>query len=172
MMSILKIIFSKCRSQAFILLIASILFSFLPSGNAQETEDEVFYFENRVAFVISTSTGITPKKHFLGEELGKKDAVFHDLYSYTVTGQITNTGQQVVIEKPLIYLSVKKTNRYYRKLLKKKQITEDEAKEKVDHLLDVAISIFTQNTTAFENELRQTKEMDEIAGIFERVILR
>lgn len=162
----------RCWRQASLLSLASLLFAIFPSGYAQETEDGVFYFENRVAMAISSFNNILPKSHFLGEELGIKDAVFHDLYSYSVSGQVTNTGQQVIVDKPVIFNSVKKTNRYYKQLLKKKQITEDEAIKKVNHLLDVAISVYTQSTTAFEDELRQAKEQDEIARIFERVVLR
>ncbi|MBE0663543.1 MAG: hypothetical protein IH597_13880 [Bacteroidales bacterium] len=160
------------RCQSALTTLVTVLFAILPAGFAQEAGDGVFYFENRVDLMISSFNSITPKSHFLGEELGKKDAVFHDLYSYMVSGHVTTTGQQVVVGKPVIFNSVKKTSRYYRKLLKQKQITEVEAKEKVNHLLDVAISVFTQSTTAFEDELKRIKEPVEIARLYERVVLR
>lgn len=161
-----------CWRQLMLLTLASVISAILPIVYAQEADNGNFYFENRVALIISSFNIITPRSHYLNEELGIKDAVFHDLYSYTVSGQVTSTGQQVIVDKPVIFNSVKKTNRYYRQLLKKKQITEDEAIKKVNHLLDVAISVYTQSTAAFEDELMQAKEQDEIARIFERVVLR
>lgn len=172
MISNLQTRISGCWRRLILFTIASLISPFLTIVYPQEADNGKIYFENRVALIISSFNIVTPKPHYLNEELGIKDAVFHDLYSYIVSGHVTNTGQQVIVNKPVIFNSVKKTNRYYKQLLKKKQITEEDAIKKVNHLLDVAISVYTQSTTAFEDELRQAKKQDEIVRIFESVVLR
>ena len=65
---------------------------------AQSGTGEVLYFENRVTLVTSSFSDIIPRPHYLGEEIGKKYAVFNDLYSYTITGEIYHTGPQLIIK--------------------------------------------------------------------------
>ncbi len=153
-----------------ILCLLVMSFQYLPK--AQEADGDLLLFENRVAHVIASFQNITERPHFLGEEVGRKYSVFNDLYSYTVSGEVFQTGQQVVVDKPTIYNSVKRTNRFYRRLLRRNEISEEEALRKVNHLLDVAISVYTQSTEALENELRKAKKPDEIAEVFNRVVLR
>jgi hypothetical protein len=157
-----------------IIIFASLACLFSPSVKtfAQNAEKEVLYYENRVASAIASFRDLHSRPHFLGEEVGRKYSVFSDLYSYTVSSQMMQTGQQVVVDKPIIFNAVKKTNRYYRQLLKKHQITEEEARNKVNHMLDVAISVYTQSTEALESRLKSTRKQDEIAAIFEQVVLR
>lgn len=154
------------------ILISSALLLIAFAVRAQDQKPEVLYFENRVAAAFASFKDISPQSHFLGDDFGRKYAVFNDMYIYTVSGQVYQTGQQVVVDKPIIFNSVKKTNRYYRTQLRKHQITEEEARAKVNHLLDVAISVYSQSTDALEGQLRGKKKQDEIARVFEQVVLR
>lgn len=142
------------------------------SAVSQEQQDNKFYFEDRVAFVISSARDATPRSHFLGEETGRKYGVFNDLYSYAVAGDHVRTGQQMMIDKPAIYHAVKRANRYYRTQLRKKVLTEQETFDKVNHVLNVAISVYTQSTAALETELRAAKKPADAAKVFERVVLQ
>jgi len=142
------------------------------SAIGQEQQDNKFYFEDRVAFVISSAREASARPHFLGEETGRKYGVFNDLYSYTVAGDHVRTGQQMMIDKPAIYHAVKRVNRYYRGQLRKKVLTEQETFDKVNHVLNVAISVYTQSTDALEAELRAAKKPEAAAKVFERVILQ
>lgn len=155
-----------------ILLVFLLWFTFLNGSVAQESENDTLYFQDRLAHAFSTSEVVTRSLHYLGEEIARKYAVFNDLYTYTISAEVTNTGRQTMISKPAIYNSVKKLNRYYRRLIRKNEISEEEARIKVNHLLDVAISVYTQSTDALENALRQVRKHDEIAEVFERVKLR
>lgn len=167
------ILITKNANAGKTILLAFLLwFTFINVCVAQETENDTLYFQNRLAHAFSTSEVITGSSHYLGVEVAKKYAVFIDLYTYSVSAEVMNTGRQTVISKPAIYNSVKKLNRYYRKLIKKNEISKEEASIKVNHVLDVAISVYTQSTDALENALRQVRTHDEIAEVFERVKLR
>jgi rRNA maturation protein Nop10 len=155
-----------------ILLVFLLWFTFLNGSVAQESENDTLYFQDRLAHAFSTSEVVTRSSHYLGEEIARKYAIFNDLYTYTVSAEVTNTGRQTMISKPAIYNSVKKLNRYYRRLIRKNEISEEEARIKVNHVLDIAISVYTQSTDALENALRQVRKHDEIAEVFERVKLR
>lgn len=142
------------------------------SGLAQETETETFYFENRVGQILDSFHDIAARPHFLGEVAGKKYAVFHDLYSYIVPGNAVYAGPQMVIDKPIIYRSVQQINKYYQRMLRQKKISEPDAFEKVNHLMDVAISVYTQPTEALEEKLRKSKKAEHKAMIFEKIKLQ
>lgn len=154
------------------LLIIVLLTSVNYISNAQGVDMDTLYYQNRLAHTLSTSEVTTTSSHFLGDLTGRKYAVVNDLYTYTVSSDVLNTGKQTMIDKPAIYNSVKKMNRYYRKLLKKNELSEDEVRERFNHVLDVAISVYTQSTEALENALRQVRKQDEIAEVFQRVVLR
>jgi rRNA maturation protein Nop10 len=155
-----------------VLLVFLLWFTFLNGSVAQESDNDTLYFQNRLAHAFSTSEVVASSSHYLGNEIARKYAVFNDLYTYTISAEVLNTGKQTVISKPAIYNSVKKLNRYYRKMIRKNEISEEEARTRYNHVLDVAISVFTQSTEALENELRQARKHDEIAEVFQRVKLR
>jgi hypothetical protein len=140
-------------------------FTFYNESVAQESENDTLYFQNRLAHTFSTSEVTTSSPHYLGDEVARKYAVFNDLYTYIVSAEVNNTGKQTVISKPAIYNAVKKLNRNYRKLIRKNEITEEDARARVNHVLDVAISVYTQSTDALENALRQARTHDEIAAV-------
>jgi rRNA maturation protein Nop10 len=164
---------TKNANTGIAILFALLLFcfTFINAIVAQDYESDTLYFQNRLAHALSTSEVVTFSPHYLGDEVARKYAVLNDLYTYTISAEVMNTGKQTVISKPAIYNAVKKLNRNYRKLIRKKEISEEEARIKVNHVLDVAISVYTQTTDALENALRQARTHDEIAEVFERVKL-
>lgn len=145
---------------------------FVVAAAGQEAGDpETFYFENRVDATVASFKTVTARSHFMGEEAGRKYAVFHDLYSYIAAGDAVYAGPQIIIDKPAIYRSVQRANRYYRRQWRKDKITDIEAYKKVNHLLDIAISVYTQPTEALEDALRSARSGEKTADIFERIVL-
>jgi len=172
-MSLVKPLYFLNREKVWLnVLLSSIVILSATGSFAQQPQAQVLYFENRVAAALATLKDIGHRQHYLGEEVGRKYAVFHYMYVYTVSGQFYQTGQQVIVDKPVIFNAVRRSNHYYRTLLRRNKITADEARAKVNHLLDVAISLYSQPSEALENKLRGRKNQEEIARIFEMVVLR
>ena len=56
--------------------------------------------------------------------------------------------------------------------MRKGEITKDEASEKLNHYLDIALSVIIENTETFEDKLRKAKGPDEISNVFSMVVLK
>ncbi|MGD1842208.1 MAG: hypothetical protein ACFB0B_15120 [Thermonemataceae bacterium] len=66
---------------------------------------------------------------------------------------------------------MKKLNKFYKKDIKKGAMSEEEAREKLNKSLDIAVSIRYQDTSEFESELKGVKERAAIESLFEKVTL-
>ena len=159
------------KKYSFSMPMAAFLILSVVSNGQEFNEPELIYFENRVESIVASFEMVTARPHFLGEETGRKYSVFHDLYSMVVGGDAMYSGPQIVIDKPAIYRAVQRANRYYRKQWRRSRISDLEAYEKVNHMLNVAISVYTQPTEALEEEFRSAGSAEKIANIFERIVL-
>jgi len=110
--------------------------------------------------------------HPLGDNIARKLYLLKETYTYIEHPTPTSPGEKTIITKPSIYNSLQKLNRYYKKQVKDGEMSEEEAKIKLNQYLDVAISIFIENTESFEDELRKARKPDEISEVFSMVMLK
>ncbi len=111
------------------------------------------------------------KDHFLGQDIAMKMQLLKESYTYKEVNEISNT-ENTVIEKPSIYNSVRKLSKHLKKSIKKGNISEPEAFNLLDNVLNIALNIRYQDTAALESELWKIKEPDELARLFtERIAL-
>ena len=110
--------------------------------------------------------------HPLGDYIARKLYLLKKTYTYIERPTPTSPGQKTIVTKPSIYNSLQKLNRHYKKQVKNGTISEEEARMKLNQYLDVAISIFIENTESFEDELRKAKKPDEISEVFSMVMLK
>lgn len=110
--------------------------------------------------------------HFLGVGIAKKFYLFKDTYTYIEQPSPTSPGEKTVVVKPSIYNSLLKLNRYYKKQVKKGEMSKEEASEKLNHYLDVALSVFIEDTDSLEDRLRKAKNPDELSDVFFTVVLK
>lgn len=110
--------------------------------------------------------------HPLGDNIARKLYLLRETYTVIEKPTPTSPGEKTIIFKPNIYNSLQKLNRYYKKQVKDELISEEEARLKLDAYLDIAISIFIENTESFEDELRRAKGPDAISKVFSMVELK
>jgi hypothetical protein len=110
--------------------------------------------------------------HPLGDNIARKLYLLRETYTVIEKPTPTSPGEKTIIFKPSIYNSLQKLNRYYKKQVKAELITEEEARKKLNTYLDIAISVFIENTESFEDELRRAKGPDEISEVFSMVELK
>lgn len=155
-----------------VLLFTVVFCAFSLTVHAQAGAEDTFYFNNELANIKEIV--IDPNyisKHYLGEDIAIKMHLLKETYTYIERGDIINPVDKTIINKPVIFYSMKKLNNYYKKQLKKGNITREEAKEKLDHYLNICLSIYLQQTDGFEEALQSSKSEDEIDGVFSRVVL-
>jgi len=110
--------------------------------------------------------------HPLGDVIARKLYLLKETYTYIELPTPTSPGEKTIITKPSIYNSLQRLNRYYKKQVKDGVMSEEEARIKLSQYLDVAISVFIENTESFEDELRKAKKPDEISEVFSMVMLK
>ena len=83
------------------------------------------------------------------------------------------TDSSVEILKPSIYKAVNKVNKYYKKALKKEEVSREVATFNMGHILDCAnVMCFDDNSKSFEEALKSADEPEEIIALFNQVTLR
>ena len=112
-----------------------------------------------------------PKTHILGNSISEKLQLLNWLYTYKVENKIAST-QETVVEKPAIFYSIKKANKHLVKSVKKGITSQDVAKEKLNEMLDIALSIRYQETQVLEQTLWKIKKGESITAFYtDRVTL-
>jgi len=156
-----------------VLLSAVIFLGMVSAVSAQAGAEDTFYFDNDLANIKELN--IDPdfiSKHYLGEDIAVKMHLLKETYTYIERGDDLNPLDKTIVNKPTIFYSMKKLNNYYKKKLKKGGLSQEEAKDKLDHYLDICLAIYLQSTDSFEEALRSSKGQDEIDGVFSRVVLQ
>ena len=111
------------------------------------------------------------EKHYLGDDIAHKMYRIKETYTYVEAGSPSSPGDKTQVNKPAIYYAIKKLNTYYKKQLKKGELDQTEVYKRMARYLDIVYSIYNEDTTMLENELRSAKKAPDIDKIFARVIL-
>jgi len=146
----------------FLLLVCSSGFSQVDSFRFSNHLADTGSFEYDYNFV---------DEHYLGDDIALKMYRVKETYTYIEAGTPSSPGDKTQVKKPAIYYAIKKLNTYYKKQLKKGEVDRAEAYEKLARYLDIAYSIYNDDTAMFEDELRSAKKAPEIDELFARVVL-
>lgn len=143
----------------------------LLKASAQQAPDTL-YFDYRVDNAVINSPDLMYGSHPFGENIARKLGVIHNTYTYVVPGDPSSPGHKTTVVKPIIYYAVKKVNSYYRKLVKDKVMDQAIAAGQLNHVFEVAISVFSQPTSSLEAELKKYKKPEDLAAVFQRVKIK
>lgn len=148
------------------------LFNFVYSqGN--EPENKKFVFENNLSYYEDYEVDMTfVAPHYMGQEISLKFHILDDTYTTVEAATPTSPTEKTIVNKPVIYYAIKRLSRKYKKEIKKGRITEEQAKENLNHVLDIGLSIFHEETDEFEDVLKGAKQPDEIMNVFNMVVLK
>lgn len=103
--------------------------------------------------------------HRFGPPFTNMMQLLNEYYVYEETSKVSGTTTKF-IQKSAIYYSVKKTNKYVLKGLKKKLITEEKARADLERVLKVALNIRHQNTEELEDVLYKIKDAEDIIAFY------
>ena len=112
-------------------------------------------------------------EHYLGSDITGKWNTFIQNYTHEYDVTIGFTDSSVEILKPSIYKAVNKVNKYYKKALKKEEVSREVATFNMGHILDCAnVMCFDDNSKSFEEALKSADEPEEIIALFNQVTLK
>ncbi|MFT6854462.1 MAG: hypothetical protein ACJA0X_000426 [Cyclobacteriaceae bacterium] len=143
------------------------LFVLVVSGYFASAQEEFRfrYMESKL-----DESGINPAKlrdHFLGDDIAKKVYLLKESYTYLeAASTVTATAARTLIDKPDIYNSLKKLDRYYKKGIRKGRMQEANAKEEYAKILNIALFIRNQQTVEFEERLSNASDDEEVVMLF------
>jgi hypothetical protein len=156
----------------FVFLLLTISIAAQSSTGEGESDEGKFYFNDvNIEKELGEIEMIEVDDHFLGTEIAKKFELIKDTYTYIERGSETSPGDKTVVQKPVIYYSLKKINRYYKKGLRKGYATEEEAKKMLNKVLDVAYAVFDQNTGKLEEAIKDARKPEPMLEVYNRVVL-
>ena len=122
---------------------------------------------------IPTTKPVFETEHYLGSDITGKWNTFIQNYTHEYDVTIGFTDSSVEILKPSIYKAVNKVNKYYKKALKKEEVSREVATSNMAHILDCAnVMCFDDNSKSFEEAVKSADEPKEIIALFNQVTLR
>jgi hypothetical protein len=111
------------------------------------------------------------RSHPIDIEVAKRLHLFEEQYSiYSEAAPGAYSGQKT-IQKPILYSSVYRIDKYFRKQLRTGSIDIDAAKHEMCTILDTAIILLHYDTHDFEQALRKSRSADEMVTLFKYVQL-
>lgn len=110
--------------------------------------------------------------HYLGIEIAQKFRQMEKLYTIKSPIGPGNPGMKMVIRKPYIYNGIHKINKNFKKQIKKGQISEEQARNDLNHFVSVAIAIISQDTDEFETTLKKAKSVNTLTDILRSTTLK
>lgn len=122
---------------------------------------------------IPTTKPVFETEHYLGSDITGKWNTFIQNYTHEYDVTIGFTDSSVEILKPSIYKAVNKVNKYYKKALKKEEVSREVATFNMAHILDCAnVMCFDDNSKSFEEVVKSADEPEEIIALFNQITLR
>ena len=109
--------------------------------------------------------------NFFGEEISRKEYLFNSLYTYQVPIGPGSPATKTVIRKPAVFSATEKAYKYYKRSVKDKELTFEEAQTEYNYILDIALSIIYQDTDSFEKEVDASKNIEKKLEVFHSVKL-
>ena len=110
--------------------------------------------------------------HFMGKVVAEKWAMVNELYLHKTDVNIGFGSSYTETFKPSILNAVYMMNTYYKKALKRKTISENEAQKQYVWILDCAIGIcHSSDSKDFELALAKAKDAFQILSLFNSVRL-
>lgn len=109
-------------------------------------------------------------EHFLGDQIARKLYLLDSKYTYQVEIVPGNPQTKTVIRKPVIYDAVRKIERYFRKSVKKGDVSIETATQEFNQVLDVTFNVLTADTDSFEKAIIKTNDANSVTNLFTKQV--
>jgi hypothetical protein len=105
-------------------------------------------------------------EHPFGDQISKKVYLLESKYTSEVALIPGNPQTKTVIQKPVIYETVKRIEKQLKKSVKKEELSVSDAAYTFNKVLDVALNTLTANTERFESAIESLDETDAKIDLF------
>lgn len=111
------------------------------------------------------------RNHYLGREVAVRMHIFEKEYAIRTEQVPGSFSEKIVYRKPVIYHSIYKMNRYYRSLVKRKNIQPEIASNDMSKFIELAILLLNEHTKDLEKELLRAENPSMIVEVFRRIVI-
>ena len=105
--------------------------------------------------------------HELGDIIARKLHIIEKTFILRYETKVGFNNSEIEVQKPDLLESVEKLDKYYRKAVKKNVIDKSEAMTEFSNCLDIAYTIFYEESDDFEKALSKTKNAEDIKAIYQ-----
>lgn len=110
------------------------------------------------------------RRHRLGEEIAKRLHLFEKLYTHESKSPGAFSSRQI-IEKPVIYNSINKIEKYFKKQVRKDQIAKTNAAGDFKSILEKALLLYYEDTKELESILSNRESIEKQITVFNNITL-
>lgn len=111
------------------------------------------------------------KNHKLGDEVAKRLHLIENSYTYYSKSPGAISSKKI-IQKPIIYNSIYKIEKYYRRKVRKASLERGKAIDELSQYLESTLLLLYKDTQEFEEELNRTDSEENMIAVFERVKIK
>lgn len=138
------------------------------SAVGQNGDKRSFVFDT-YASSIETDEIKDYSSHEFGDIIAKKIQVIENTFLIRYEISVGLTDSEVEVLKPDLLKSIERINKYYLKAVKKGIINKEIAIKKLSNYLDIAYTLFYEESSEFEKSLRKAKGTEETLNLYDRV---
>lgn len=147
-------------------LILLIVLTAVSSITNAQSEQTTYEFQSVEKFLDVTQIDANEEfEHVLGEQIAKKIYLLEQAYTWRDAPTDIKPTATIVVEKPGIYNSVRKIERFYKKSVRKGWAKPENLAVEFESILDVVLQVRYQNTVALESHLYSLKNPEDLVAL-------
>ncbi|GEM_PF-1384735 len=150
------------------LTLAVAVLSFV-SIDAQGSDSGNKFFFDTYKESININNVQDEDSHMLGDVIAKKMKVINNTFLVRFETKVGLSSSDVEVQKPDILESVEKLDKFYKKAVKKNLIDKQTATQQLSNYLDIAYTLFYEDSANFEKKLGQADKAEEIMALYDSV---
>ncbi len=112
------------------------------------------------------------RKHKLGEEVALYLHLLDQEYTYVTEAAPGSFSGRMVIQKPTIYNSINRIDKYFRKQIRKGLATEEQARNELIRTAEIALILLHKDSSEFEKALEKSKTDEKLLSLYSRIKIK
>lgn len=142
-------------------------------SDSRETEsDFVFYAGSELQKIeerLNDLDATYMRKHKLGQDIARLLHILEEEFTYVAEPEPGSFSGRLIVEKPLIYNSIYKLEKYFRTGVRKGRISEDIAKESFADYVRYSLVMLNRDSGSFETALAGAETPEDILLLYNRI---
>ncbi len=137
-------------------------------------ESNISLIEIKVDWLKSDEVANVPEEetdqHDFGTLVAKKIYLLDKIYTYQVAISPGNPTKKTMLRKPVIYNSVTDVEKYLKKMVRKQELSVNQAGHIFNVVLDIAINTYYVKTDQLEEAISNSKSPEDLLTLYTKTV--